>query len=160
MKALGYNVGTVSPTVLCKLFEDNIGLLTFSRSPSMRPGTKHNNLKYRHLRAYVANSTLSILPIESYKQPAGMIMHLLNENAFIRNIISILGWRVLQEGITCWGNQSRSRPRGNWCSKLKSNKYKYIYISTKSATFYKSREGVLGYGRSTDSKFCNNCKFY
>ena len=37
MRALGYNVVTVLPTVLCKLFEDNSGALILVRDPSTKP---------------------------------------------------------------------------------------------------------------------------
>ena len=44
MKAPGYNVGTVSPTVLCNLFEDNSRALKLARAPGMRPRIKNINV--------------------------------------------------------------------------------------------------------------------
>ena len=72
-KSLGYNVGTVLPTGLCKLSEDNIGALTLYRDPAMRPRTKNINLKYHHLSAYIANYTVSIISIYSSKKPVDML---------------------------------------------------------------------------------------
>ena len=49
MNYLGYNVGTASPTVPCKFFEGNSRDLTLALALSMRPRTKHINVKYHHL---------------------------------------------------------------------------------------------------------------
>ena len=75
MKALGYNVGTVSPTFLCKLFEDNSGALTLAQDPAINPRTKHINAKYHNFPAYVDKSPISNIPTESSKLPADMLMH-------------------------------------------------------------------------------------
>ena len=91
MRALGYNIGTASSTVLCKLFGDNSGDMALDRYLSMRPRGKYINVKYQHFREYAANYTIYILPIESSKQPEDTIMHPLNEYAFTCHIISIMG---------------------------------------------------------------------
>ena len=69
MKALGYNVGSASPTIMCKLFEDNIRAMTMAQALDMKPRTKPINTKYNYLCVYVFNSTMYILPIESCNQP-------------------------------------------------------------------------------------------
>ena len=91
-KSLEYNIVTASPNVLCKMFEVNSGYLALALALAMRPRTKHTNMEYHHLRSYFAFSTISIITIESYKQPAYILMHPLNEDEFIRNIRSIMGW--------------------------------------------------------------------
>ena len=92
MKDLGYNVKTVSPTVLCTLFEKNIGELILAQDPAMRLETKHIIAKYQNFHTYFSISKIYIIPIESYKQPEDMLTHLLNEDIFIRHIIFIIGW--------------------------------------------------------------------
>ena len=57
----------------------------------MRPRKKHINVKYHNFRSYVANSTISILPIESSKQPENILTCPLNKAAFIHHGISIMG---------------------------------------------------------------------
>ena len=74
-KVLGYDVGTYSPTVLCKLFEDNIRYMTLGRNLSIKTREKHINVKCHHFCAYFANSTISIIIIESDKKPSDMLMH-------------------------------------------------------------------------------------
>ena len=48
MKQQGYNVGSTTPEVHCRLFEDNSGALQLAKAPAMRPRTKHINIKYHH----------------------------------------------------------------------------------------------------------------
>ena len=52
MKDLGYNVKTVSPAVLCTLFEKNIGELILAQDPAMRLETKHIIAKYQNFHTY------------------------------------------------------------------------------------------------------------
>ena len=92
MEALGYDVGTDSPNLLYKLFEDNSGALTLACDTVISPRTKHINVKYHPFCAYVANSIIATFTIESYKQPVDMITHALNEYVFIRHRRSIMGW--------------------------------------------------------------------
>ena len=100
MKSLGYNVSTVSPNVLCKLFEDNSRALTLSQDPATIPRTNNNNVKYHQFRAYFANYTIHIILVDLSNQPSDMLMHLLNEDSFFRHRRSIMEWQVLKEFLT------------------------------------------------------------
>jgi hypothetical protein len=44
----GFNLGTETPKVQCKAFEDNSGALEMAQTPKMSPRTKHLNIKYHH----------------------------------------------------------------------------------------------------------------
>ena len=92
MKVLEYNVGTDLPTILCKTFEYKIGSLTLDQVPYMNPSTKYINVKYHHFCSYVANSIISILPIDPARQPADMLTRPLKKYAFIRHRKFIMGW--------------------------------------------------------------------
>ena len=92
MKDLGYNVKTVSPTVLCTLFEENIGELILAQDPATRLETKHIIENYHNFHTYFSNSKIYIIPNDSYKQPEYMLTHLLNKYIFIRHIIFIIEW--------------------------------------------------------------------
>jgi len=59
-----------SPTVYCKLFEDNSAALEIARVSKMRPRTKHVNMKYHHFREYVKKGLIEILPISTDDQLA------------------------------------------------------------------------------------------
>jgi hypothetical protein len=53
MKALGITISKTTPTVFCKLFEDNAGAIHLAKVPKMRPRTRHINQKYHHFREWV-----------------------------------------------------------------------------------------------------------
>ena len=92
MKFLGYNISTASPTVLCKLFEDNCVAMELAWAPAMKPSTMTIHVEHHHFRAYIVKSTTSILPIYSAKKPMDMVMHPYEEDTFICNRRSITGW--------------------------------------------------------------------
>ena len=73
MKDHGYPLKTVNPTVKCTLFKDNSGALIRAKLPSMRPRTKHINIKYHHFRMHVASGAVDILPIKTAEQPADIL---------------------------------------------------------------------------------------
>ena len=57
-----------TPTVYCKLFEDNSAALEIARVPKMRPRTKHINIKYHHFRQHVKSGQIKVLPIDTKDQ--------------------------------------------------------------------------------------------
>ena len=60
---------------MCKLFEDNSGAPTLAWALAMKPRTKHINVKYHQFCAYVANYTISTIPINSDKYIEYMLTH-------------------------------------------------------------------------------------
>ena len=85
------------------------------------------NVKYHHFCSYAANSTISILLVESAMHPLDMITRWLNKDTFISHRIYIMGRYILLEELKIRGNQSRNQPRGNWCNVLKKMIYIFIY---------------------------------
>ena len=59
----GYFTYSSTPTVYCKAFEDNSGVLELANTPKMRPRTKHVNLVYHHFRYYIRRREIIIHPI-------------------------------------------------------------------------------------------------
>jgi hypothetical protein len=49
MKAFGIPIDKTTPTVYCKLFEDNAGAIQLAKVPKMRPRTRHINQKYQSI---------------------------------------------------------------------------------------------------------------
>jgi hypothetical protein len=92
MKQMGFQVGDTSPTVKCKLFEDNSGAMTLAKSPAMRPRTKHINVKYHHFRSFVADGTLQILSCKSADQLADFLTKPCDEKTFVINRERVMGW--------------------------------------------------------------------
>jgi hypothetical protein len=57
---MGIPVLNQQPKVMCKVFEDNAGVIEIANVPKMRPRTKHLNIKYHHFREEVKRGTISI----------------------------------------------------------------------------------------------------
>jgi hypothetical protein len=53
MQSFGIPISKTTPTVYCKLFEDNAGAIQLAKVPKMRPRTRHINQKYHHFREWV-----------------------------------------------------------------------------------------------------------
>jgi hypothetical protein len=57
---MGIPVLNQQPKVMCKVFEDNAGVIEIANVPKMRPRTKHLNIKYHHFREEVKRGTIRI----------------------------------------------------------------------------------------------------
>jgi hypothetical protein len=66
----GFDMGTKTPKVHCKAFEDNSGALKMARTPKMRPRTKHLNIKYHHFREAVEQGLVTIHAVRTMDQLA------------------------------------------------------------------------------------------
>jgi len=81
-----------TPTVYCKLFEDNSAALEIAKVPKMRPRTKHINIKYHHFREHVKAGMIRILPIDTKDQLADIFT----------KPLGIMLFRKFREGIQKW----------------------------------------------------------
>jgi hypothetical protein len=81
-----------TPTVHCKVFEDNSGAVELAKVPKMRPRTKHINMKYHHFRQYVFNKEITIEQIQTEDQIADIFTKNLNENLFLKFRLLLMGW--------------------------------------------------------------------
>ena len=70
MKRLKFPVATATPTIKCRVFEDNSGALEMATNHKFRPRTKHLNVKLHHFRDYVARKEISIEKIDTLSQLA------------------------------------------------------------------------------------------
>jgi hypothetical protein len=84
---------SVVPTVHCSLFEDNSGAQTLAKTPAMRPGTKHINVKYHNFRSYLADGVIDIKAIWSGDQPAGILTKPLAYPAVTLHRRRIMVWK-------------------------------------------------------------------
>ena len=64
------NIELKSPSVKCKLFEDNNGAIELAKAPKIRPRTKHIALKYHHFREHVRKGLIEINLIDTLEQVA------------------------------------------------------------------------------------------
>jgi hypothetical protein len=61
----GFELGTNTPKVHCKAFEDNSGALEMTKTHKLRPRTKHLNIIYHHFREVVEDGSVSIHSIRT-----------------------------------------------------------------------------------------------
>jgi hypothetical protein len=94
MKSFGIPIIKTTPTVFCRLFEDNAGpgAIHLAKIPKMRPRTRHINQKYHHFREWVKAGLIEILPIDTLDQPADLMTKPLDVASFVKHRFAIMGW--------------------------------------------------------------------
>jgi hypothetical protein len=88
----GFKFMCNTPTVHCKVFEDNSGALAMAQTPKLRPRTKHLNLKYHHFREAVSDGRISIHAIGTEDQIADIFTKPLGQELFLKFRKAIMGW--------------------------------------------------------------------
>ena len=92
MATQGHEVGTTTPKIHCKVFEDNSGALIMAKEHKSRPRTKHIAVKYHHFREYVERGEITVHHIGTNEQLADLLTKPLPIEKFKRHRISFLGW--------------------------------------------------------------------
>jgi hypothetical protein len=82
MTAFGVPISKTTPTVFCKLSEDNAGAIHLAKVTKMRPRTRHINQKYHHFREWVKSGLIDVLPIDTLEQPADLLTKPLDLSSF------------------------------------------------------------------------------
>jgi Reverse transcriptase (RNA-dependent DNA polymerase) len=91
-KEVGWETFVGTPTVHCKVFEDNSGALEMSRLPKMRPRTKHLCVRLHHFREHVRLGKITIQHISSEKQLADIATKPQPTDLFVAQREAILQW--------------------------------------------------------------------
>ena len=86
------NIESKSPSVNCKLFEDNNGAIELGKASKIRPRTKHIALKYHHFREHVRKGLIEINPIVTIEQVADIFTKALPFPIFNYRRTKIMGW--------------------------------------------------------------------
>lgn len=81
-----------TPTVKCKIFEDNQSCIKVAKAPSMTPRTKHIALKYHHFRTFVQNGTVEISAIGTKEQIADILTKPISGEQFRYLRSKLIGW--------------------------------------------------------------------
>ena len=81
-----------TPTVHCKVFEDNLGALEMARMPKMRPQTKHICIQYHHFREHVRKKMISIEKVASEDQLGDIATKPQPEAIFVAQRERLMQW--------------------------------------------------------------------
>jgi hypothetical protein len=92
IKLFGIPIVKTTPTLFCKLFEDNAGAIHSAKVPNMCPRTRHINQKYHHFREWVKSGSIDILPLDTLDQPADLMTKPLDLASFVKHGHAIMGW--------------------------------------------------------------------
>ena len=81
-----------TPTLHCKVFEDNSGALEMAKNHKYRPRTKHLNVKYHHFCNYVKQGEISIHKIDTAEQLADYLTKPVNQDILDYLRGKVMGW--------------------------------------------------------------------
>jgi hypothetical protein len=81
-----------TPTIQCKMFEDNSGAIEIAKVKKYRPRTKHINTQYHHFRQYVDEGKIIIEYINTKDQLADLLTKSLPTIDIERLRKRLLGW--------------------------------------------------------------------
>eukprot|EP00957_Ditylum_brightwellii_P006841 518205-Ditylum_brightwellii.AAC.1 len=70
------------PEICCKVFEDNESCIAIAKLYKFSPKTKHIALKYHHVRKYITDGKLVILPISTKEQTDDIFTKPLGDDLF------------------------------------------------------------------------------
>jgi len=92
MKDIGFPIGSTTPKIHCKVFEDNSGALEMAKVHKHRARTKHLNVKLHHFRDYVTRGLISIHPIDTTRQLADYLTNPVNYDILKKLCLAVMGW--------------------------------------------------------------------
>jgi len=90
--AEGFFDAIVTPTVHCRVFEDNSRALEMAKNPKYRPRTKHIATKHHHFRLYVECGNATILQISTVDQRADSLTKATSVELFEAHWKANQGW--------------------------------------------------------------------
>ena len=80
------------PKFCCKDFEDNNGALALAEAPTMKPRTKHINLKYHHFKTAVNKGMIMLEKVATEEQIADIGTKPLEPKVFEYLRKKLVGW--------------------------------------------------------------------
>ena len=92
MKGYGFFINSNTPTITCKIFEENSGALEMANTHKFRPCTKHINTKLHHFRDYITRGNIKIFPINTKEQLTNYLSKPLLENILVILQCKVIGW--------------------------------------------------------------------
>ena len=78
---------------MCKVFEDNNGVIGLAKVPKIRTRTKHITFKYHYFREHIRKGLIKIYPIDTLEQVADIFTKALPFSIFDYLRKMMMGWR-------------------------------------------------------------------
>jgi hypothetical protein len=92
LKAFGIPITKTTPTVFCKLSEDNAGAIHLATVPKMRPRARHINQKYHHFCEWVKSGLIDVFRIDTLGLSDDLLMKPLDLSSSVKFCNAIMGW--------------------------------------------------------------------
>ena len=92
LKAKKFPVHSATPSIKCKVFEDNRSCIEIAANHKTRPRTKHLSVRLHHFRSHILNNTITVEHVSTKHQLADIFTKALPKDQFeyLRN--QIMGW--------------------------------------------------------------------
>ena len=81
-----------TPTVNCRVFEDNRSCISIATTARFTPRTKHIALKYHHFRSKVDEGVIKIIPIGTKDQTTDILTKPLSADLFLHHRKVLMGF--------------------------------------------------------------------
>ena len=92
MYSMGFTEGAPTPSVNCKVYEDNSGALQMAREYMYQPRKKFLNVELHCFRDYVDRGKTTIHKIRTEDQPADYLTKPLHEKTHANHRKEVPGW--------------------------------------------------------------------
>jgi hypothetical protein len=92
LKSRNFSFHFPTPTVRCRVFEDNMSCIEIATNHRTRPRTKHLSVRLHHFRSHVVNKTIIIEHINSKEQVADMFTKPLARDQFRKLRSKLMQW--------------------------------------------------------------------
>jgi hypothetical protein len=93
MKASNFPVQSATPTVHCKMFEDNSGALEIASVHKFRPRTKHLNVKPHFIRDHAIREESTVNAVHASQQLADCLTKPVNKEMLSMLRPQVMGWQ-------------------------------------------------------------------
>jgi hypothetical protein len=85
-------IPTTTPTIHCRVFEDNMAAMELAREPKLRPRTKHLAVRLHHFRDHIKNKQITIQHVKTTEQIADIFTKALPRDQFRILRAQLQGW--------------------------------------------------------------------
>jgi hypothetical protein len=94
LKSRNFDFPFPTPTVKCRVFEDNMSCIEIATNHRTRPRTKHLSVRLHHFRSHILDKTISVEHINTKEQIADMFTKPLGRDQFSKLREKLMRWTL------------------------------------------------------------------